>query len=124
MSSKKLIFVVDDASFFVEVVCTMLERGGYEAVGAYSGEECLQVLRSSERKPDCILLNWYMYPKDGWETLEEIRHDPELRLIPVIMESVHTPTKEQMEHYGRYFKQFLGKPFTHRELYEAIEKER
>ncbi|MBS1193882.1 MAG: response regulator receiver protein, partial [Methanomicrobiales archaeon] len=38
------ILVVDDSPFIVDVFVTMLERGGYRAVAAYSGLECLDIL--------------------------------------------------------------------------------
>jgi two-component system OmpR family response regulator len=89
------ILVVDDSPFIVDVFVTMLERGGYRTVAAYGGEECLEILKTVT--PDLILLDIMMEPMDGWETLEKVQE------------------------YGIYIEDYVLKPITHRELYDAIE---
>ena len=58
------ILIVDDSPMIVDVFVTMLERGGYKPITAFSGEECLETLRSTI--PDLILLDIMMEPMDGW----------------------------------------------------------
>jgi CheY-like chemotaxis protein len=78
------VLVVDDSPFIVDVFVTMLERGGYQAIAAYSGEEGLEILKTVA--PDLILLDIMMEPMDGWETLENIKINPKTREIPVLMQ--------------------------------------
>lgn len=113
------VMVVDDSPFIVDIFVTMLERGGYQTLAAYGGEECLDILKTV--KPDLILLDIMMEPMDGWETLMHIKGDPELRGIPVMMLTAKQLTPSEAQEYGIYIEDYIMKPITHKELYEAIE---
>jgi two-component system OmpR family response regulator len=113
------ILVVDDSPFIVDVFVTMLERGGYGTVAAYGGDECLEILKTVT--PDLILLDIMMEPMDGWETLERIKEDPATKEIPVLMLTAKQLTPAEAQEYGIYIEDYVLKPITHRELYDAIE---
>jgi CheY-like chemotaxis protein len=113
------ILVVDDSPFIVDVFVTMLERGGYRTVAAYGGEECLEILKTVT--PDLILLDIMMEPVDGWETLERIKENPRTKDIPVLMLTAKQLTPTEAQEYGIYIEDYVLKPITHRELYDAIE---
>jgi CheY-like chemotaxis protein len=113
------ILVVDDSPFIVDVFVTMLERGGYRTVAAYGGEECLEILKTVT--PDLILLDIMMEPVDGWETLERIKENPKTKDIPVLMLTAKQLTPTEAQEYGIYIEDYVLKPITHRELYDAIE---
>jgi len=113
------ILVVDDSPFIVDVFVTMLERGGYRTVAAYGGDECLEILKTVT--PDLILLDIMMEPVDGWETLERIKENPKTKDIPVLMLTAKQLTPTEAQEYGIYIEDYVLKPITHRELYDAIE---
>jgi len=113
------ILVVDDSPFIVDVFVTMLERGGYRTVAAYGGEECLEILKTVT--PDLILLDIMMEPMDGWETLEKVKENPLTKEIPVLMLTAKQLTPSEAQEYGIYIEDYVLKPITHRELYDAIE---
>jgi len=113
------ILVVDDSPFIVDVFVTMLERGGYRTVAAYGGEECIEILKTVT--PDLILLDIMMEPVDGWETLERIKENPKTKDIPVLMLTAKQLTPTEAQEYGIYIEDYVLKPITHRELYDAIE---
>jgi CheY-like chemotaxis protein len=72
--------------------------------------------------PDLVLLDIMMEPMDGWETLERIKADPETRDIPVLMLTAKPLTPEEANEYGPYIEDYILKPTTHHQLYEAIER--
>jgi len=113
------ILVVDDSPFIVDVFVTMLERGGYRTVAAYGGEECLEILKTVT--PDLILLDIMMEPVDGWETLERIKENPKTKDISVLMLTAKQLSPTEAQEYGIYIEDYVLKPITHRELYDAIE---
>ncbi len=113
------ILIVDDSPMIVDVFVTMLERGGYRPITAFSGGECLETLKSTT--PDLVLLDIMMEPMDGWETLEKIKTNPETRNIPVLMLTAKPLTPEEANQYGIYIEDYILKPTTHHQLYEAIE---
>ncbi len=113
------VMVIDDSPFIVDIFVTMLERGGYRTLAAYGGEEALEILKTV--KPDLILLDIMMEPMDGWETLMHIKNTAGLKVIPVMMLTAKQLTPSEAQEYGIYIEDYIMKPITHRELYDAIE---
>ncbi|MCQ8894455.1 MAG: response regulator [Methanolinea sp.] len=113
------VMVIDDSPFIVDIFVTMLQRGGYQTVAAYGGQEALELLETV--RPDLILLDIMMEPMDGWETLMNIKNNPRTRDIPVMMLTAKQLTPNEAQEYGIYIEDYIMKPITHRELYEAIE---
>ena len=83
MEKKAKILLVDDDSDFVESTKMVLESKPYEAIVAREGEEGLRKAR--EENPDLILLDIIMPIKDGFTAAEQLKKDPQLRKIPVLM---------------------------------------
>ena len=83
MERKQKILLVDDDIDFVESTKTILESKPYEVIVAGQGEAAIRMAR--EEKPDLILLDVIMPVKDGFSAAEELKHDPELGSIPVVM---------------------------------------
>jgi len=83
VKNKAKILLVDDDKDFVEATTLVLESKPYEVVVAYNGDEGLAKARQD--KPDLIILDIIMPVKDGFSAAEQLKRDPELRNIPVIM---------------------------------------
>ena len=83
MAKKAKILLIDDDVDFVEATKTVLESKPYEIVVAREGEEGLQKAR--KEKPDLIILDVIMPVKDGFTAAEQLKKDPELNEIPVLM---------------------------------------
>ena len=78
--------VIDDDP----AVCDLMERicrgEGYRVTTARSGEEGLRLARQSQ--PDIILLDVLMPGMDGWTVLENLKGDPGLASVPVVMVTI------------------------------------
>jgi CheY-like chemotaxis protein len=81
---KGRVLIVDDDADLRDTVCTALADEGYECVGASSGAEALDRLRSGDL-PQIILLDLMMPVMDGWTFLEQQQRDPRLAHIPVLV---------------------------------------
>jgi len=81
-SGKKCILAVDDAAIILLRITDALGEY-YDVVTVNSGARALRYLE--RKKPDLILLDIRMMPKDGFETLREIRAMEGRAEIPVIM---------------------------------------
>jgi len=77
------ILLVDDDADFVTATRIVLESQSYEVIVASEGNAGLETAR--KEKPDLILLDVIMPVKDGFSTAEQLKHDPELSRIPVVM---------------------------------------
>ena len=77
------ILVVDDDIDVVEATTIILNKAGYETVTASDGDECLTKARKEQ--PDLILLDVIMPVKNGFTAAEQLKKDPGLHNIPVLM---------------------------------------
>jgi len=79
------ILVVDDDVDFQVIMRRMLEGEGYEVAIATNGDEALGMVRQSE-PPDLVLLDVMMATTlEGVDVAREIRGDPTLEDLPIIM---------------------------------------
>lgn len=85
----KKILVVDDQSFIRTVYKQQLDQlSDVVVLEAANGNEAVGKIKVS--KPDLILLDIVMPNKDGFEVLQDLRDDVELRNIPVVVISSHS----------------------------------
>jgi two-component system, OmpR family, alkaline phosphatase synthesis response regulator PhoP len=80
---KPVVLVVEDDTFLSSVHKNKLTKEGFETLIAANGEEALKM--AAEKKPDIILLDLIMPVKDGFETLEELKKNPSLKNIKVVI---------------------------------------
>jgi PAS domain S-box-containing protein len=80
------ILVVDDDPDSRELLQRTLESDGFSVVTASTGEEGLELAR--KLKPSLMTLDVLMPAMDGWSVLQEVKADPELENIPVMMISI------------------------------------
>lgn len=83
MTKKAKILLIDDDVDFVEATKIVLESKPYEVIVAHEGNEGLR--KASKEKPDLIILDVIMPGKDGFTAAEQLKKNPELSKIPVIM---------------------------------------
>lgn len=74
---------VEDDQFLSEMISKKLQENGAELVFAGTGEEAMEKLEES--KPDILLLDILLPGKSGFEVLEDMKNDEELKDIPVIL---------------------------------------
>lgn len=104
------VLAVDDNPANLDMLSRRLSRDGYSIQIAASGEEALQRLRSTP--VDLVLLDLIMPGLDGYQVLLQMKADPDLKEIPVIMLSA----LDQEEGIARCIEQgaedFVSKPFS------------
>jgi CheY-like chemotaxis protein len=78
------ILVVDDDPDFVLICRMILEAEGYQVLEAANGDQALESMR--QEKPDLVLLDVMMSTTlEGVDVSKEMKADPKLRDVPVVM---------------------------------------
>ena len=77
------IMLVEDDAVLVEMYAAKFELEGHDTIIATNGEECLRLLETET--PDIVLLDILMPKINGFHVLKEIKKQPKLRQIPVIL---------------------------------------
>ncbi|MBI1916423.1 MAG: response regulator [Planctomycetes bacterium] len=113
----KRILIVEDCFRARELMSLILGENGYMVSTAANGAEAIERLRTSSR-PDLILLDLRMPVMDGWTLREELKRDPELSAIPVVVLSGVNEGEEQTSTLEAA--RFLHKPIETDELLLAV----
>jgi CheY-like chemotaxis protein/two-component sensor histidine kinase len=114
------VLVVDDDRDTLAMLDEVLRANGFRARTVGEGREVLPTAR--REKPSLILLDLRMPDLDGYAVLENLKDDPELRDIPVIVmtgsEVINDAKRKKVRALGA--DQLLAKPFSVEELVEQI----
>lgn len=79
------ILVVEDDEFLRNAYRVKLTKAGFELQLAGDGDQALELLKSFH--PDLILLDLVMPKRDGFSVLTEVKKNPSLNSIPVLVTS-------------------------------------
>jgi CheY-like chemotaxis protein len=81
-----------------------------ELVAVPDGEQALAYLRGDAAIPELILLDLNLPKKNGLEVLEEVKGDPGLRRVPVIMLTTSSSARDIAACYDRGVNCYVVKP--------------
>jgi two-component system response regulator len=89
------------------------------------GEEALAFLHRAEPyahvpRPDLILLDLNLPRKDGREVLAEIKADPSLKVIPVVVLTTSQDEEDILKAYGLYANCYITKPVDFQQFIEIV----
>jgi len=84
-NNKTIVLLVEDDPFLSSILQLKLEKESFQVVRAGDGEEALNLLIEQRVKPDLVLLDLILPKKNGFEVLENIRQDPLLEKLPIII---------------------------------------
>jgi CheY-like chemotaxis protein len=113
----KKVLVADDEPFTAEMLALMLAFRGFDVVLAHDGQEALQRLRAD--RPDAALLDVYMPVLEGVDVTRELRADPELAGVPVML--ISSADEGEVEWQAAGANMFVQKPLDIRTLPELVE---
>lgn len=91
------------------------------------GEEAIAILRRQGKeaeapRPDLILLDLQLPGMDGREVLEEIKQDPDLRRIPVVIMTSSQAERDMLDAYNRHANCYVTKPVDVHQFIDAVKK--
>jgi PAS domain S-box-containing protein len=118
MKRSSSVLIVDDQPGAREVLRGLLTGQGYDLAFAGSGEEALA--KAAELIPDLILLDVMMPDMDGFEVCEQLRADPLLAEVPVIMVTALDDRDSRLKGLELGVDDFITKPFILAELQTRV----
>ncbi|MDW8327231.1 MAG: response regulator [Anaerolineales bacterium] len=121
MENKKRVVCVEDEPAMIDLIRLILERKGYEVIGANGGREGLDVIQ--REKPDVVLLDLMMPDMDGWEVYQKMKAHEQTKDIPVIVVTARAQSIDKV--LGLHIAKvddYITKPFGPQDLVESVEK--
>ena len=128
--TKRILFVEDNAND-IELTLTALEEYGLanEVVVVNDGAEALEYLRSegkfasrTQGLPVVVMLDVKLPKVDGLQVLREMRADPFLKIIPVVMLSSSREEKDLLMSYSLGTSAYVVKPVDFLEFVATIKQ--
>ena len=112
--SKIRVLVVDDDPTNLALMVRVLSRAGMEPVAAEDGLEALAILKKAPESFDVLLLDLVMPRLGGFQVLKRMKAHPQLRHIPVILQTASSAPEDMQRgmESGAYY--YLTKPYTQR----------
>jgi CheY-like chemotaxis protein/HAMP domain-containing protein/GAF domain-containing protein len=80
-AADRVVLIVDDDGDFARTVLAVARERGFKGIVALRGDTALAL--AHEWKPDAVILDMKLPDVDGWSVLEQLKHHPETRHIPV-----------------------------------------
>jgi putative two-component system response regulator len=108
------ILIVDDEIAGLHTLESILDGQGYQIVMAQNGPEALEKTR--QLLPDVVLLDVMMPGMDGFEVCRQIRNDPVLAEIPIIMITALDDRKSLLNGLEAGADDYITKPYDRYEL--------
>jgi uncharacterized protein (TIGR02266 family) len=116
----KSVLLVDDVNVFLQLECMFLQRKGFKIFTARNGREALRIAR--QERPDIILLDLILPDISGVECCKQIKSDPDLKSIPIIIVTTSGGEEDRARCIEAGCDGYLTKPIKQMELLERVQK--
>jgi CheY-like chemotaxis protein len=120
-SKPRTVLIADDEPRVRRLLLQTLSRGQFCALSAADGEEALRVAR--EHHPQVVLLDAEMPHVHGYDVCRQIKADPQLRDITVIMVTAKAQAADRERALDAGADGYISKPFSPRDLLQRLEQE-
>lgn len=99
-NGKKTILILDDEPHVVTYLATLLEDNGYETIAASNGKEGMEIAKAN--RPDLVCLDITMPEQSGIRFYRNLKGDPELESVPVVIVTAVTGYGGDPEPFKRF----------------------
>jgi DNA-binding response OmpR family regulator len=116
----RTVLIVDDERDTNDILCSLVQARGFEAIQVFSGEQALASI--GEQVPDLILLDLMLPDKDGFELCNHLKRSRETNLIPIVMVTALQEVHHRAAGVRVGANGYLVKPFTPDQLYQMMDQ--
>ncbi|MEH2411527.1 HAMP domain-containing protein, partial [Nostoc sp.] len=113
----RVLLIVEDDVNFARILLNMAQQHGFKVITAQTGTTGLML--AQQFLPSAILLDIRLPEMDGWTVLDRLKHDPNIRHIPVHIMTVEEGRQRSLQ-LGAIA--YLQKPLTSETISEALTK--
>jgi len=114
----KQVLVVEDEKPIRDMISFGLRRAGFEVREAMDTRTARAQV--ANRRPDLMLVDWMLPDMSGLEFTRQIKRDPELRDLPIIMLTARAEESDKVAGLEGGADDYVTKPFSPRELIARI----
>lgn len=120
MTVAQTVLVVDNQPVHLDLVTTILTRGGFKVLTAASGEEAIATV--AKKKPDLVLMDMQLPEMDGLEVTRRILDDPKTKKTKIVAFSALAMAEDRERARKAGCIGYIAKPVGARELIDEVNK--
>lgn len=114
----KHVVLVEDELNIAEAIRFVLSNDGWRVETLANGTNAVEVIRKAA--PDLVLLDVMLPGRSGFEILHDLRADPALANLPVMMLTARGQSRDREMAEKAGVSRFMTKPFSNAEMLEAV----
>ena len=113
------VMIVEDDADLLRLLAIRLRKAGHDVVEESDSSIALDLMRLD--RPDAVILDWMMPLLSGVELSRQIRQEPGLERVPVLMLTAKSSAEDAEEAQRAGVDAFLSKPCSAAELLHRLE---
>jgi CheY-like chemotaxis protein len=117
---EKTVMIIEDEEDAAELFAEMMRVGGYRVIKTPKSEPALDIMSAS--RPDVIILDIMMPGISGLDILQQMKRDPSLADIPVVVVSAKSMPADIKTSLEAGASSYLTKPVGYFDLKNAVER--
>lgn len=114
----KTVLIIEDVADLLNFASRVLELEGYRVLRAGDSKEGMSLMR--EGGINLVLLDLRLPGRNGWATLKQMKSDPELSTIPVIVFTASAGVSQRERALSLGATDYLVKPMSAASLKKAV----
>jgi len=114
----KRVLVIEDEPNIIEALSFILSRDGWTVHTHSDGVNANERIRATP--PDLVILDVMLPGKSGSDILRDLRADPEMQALPVLMLTARGQTRDRELAEKLGVNRFITKPFSNAEVIENV----
>ncbi|TFF93138.1 MAG: response regulator [Promethearchaeota archaeon] len=122
MPDKETILVVDDEPDILNLTKKFLELGDFNTITCSNGKEAMKIIKDRSNDIVLILLDIMMPGMSGYQVLETIKTDDDLKDIVVVLFTVKSFNEDIQKGKRLGADYYITKPFSGKELLKKIKE--
>lgn len=112
------VLLIEDEANIAEAIRFVLARDGWSVATHADGSDALDLVRNL--RPDVLVLDVMLPGRSGFEILKDLRADPDLAALPVLVLTARGQDRERDAALTAGATRFLSKPFGNAELVATV----
>lgn len=112
------VLLIEDEQNITEAIRFLLSRDGWDVDTHSNGHDAVDVIRAAH--PDLVILDVMLPGKSGFDILTELRVDPKLADLPVLMLTARGQSRDRELAEKAGASRFMTKPFSNDEVLSAV----
>jgi two-component system chemotaxis response regulator CheY len=112
--------VIDDSRAMRMILKRIVTKLNFEAVEAGDGREALDLLAGMDEVPELALIDWNMPNMNGLEFVTNVRADPRLREMTLVMVTTESEQSQIVRALAAGAHEYVIKPFTEGAMIEKL----